>query len=402
LIEGGITTDKEKITKYLDKVILASLMFMVFSSTISTAGISTGFCLALLGWVCKIIITRNIKFFKDNPLNKPIVIFLLAMIISLIDSYNMTKSLNVLNKLLSTFVLYYLIINNVSDLKTIKKLFTLGLVSITISSLYGLVWQLFYLKAGIVESMMSTHLDFGALLLVYLLVVMVFFLFGCENIQERLKYGLLIPVIFLTLIFNQTRGAWLGFVAGAFSIFWLHCKKWIWVLLVLIVITVVLVPVQIQNRIKSIPELQNNASNLGRIALWKGAVLMFKDHPINGVGLGNFKKVYLSKYKQPHTDSTAHAHNNFFHYLAETGIIGFTAFIYLLYAILRCLYLNYLERKPGFGKLLVLATLGGVIGVYVIQGFTETNFQRAVVKTTIWLFVALSVVIAKLDKEAES
>jgi O-antigen ligase len=272
----------------------------------------------------------------------------------------------------------------------------MGLVSITISSSYALFYQRYYLGMSRVDSTFMA-LDFGALLLTYLLFSIIYFLFDSGLLKSKLKYSLLAPILALTLIHNKSRGAWLGFVGAATISLWIHKRKWVPILLIVILLVAFFAPNQIQSRVKSIVDLKDNRSNLGRLALWKGVVLMFQDYPINGVGLGNFREVYMTHYKQPNTVASSHAHNNFLHFLAETGIIGFSGLIYLLYSILKYLYFNYLKIKDKFAKLFILSTFGSVIGTFVIQGLTETNFTKAVVGRTIWFMIALAVIVIKFN-----
>ncbi|AZO93927.1 O-antigen ligase family protein [Halocella sp. SP3-1] len=370
-------------------------MFMMFSSAISIAGSSIGLGLAFICWILKMMINKEFGF-VSNPLNKPIGIFLLTMIISFWGSYNLIESLKEIESFLIVFILYYLIINNVSSMKEVKNLFNMGLLSITISSLYGLFYQHYYLGMSRLDSTFMA-LDFGALLLTYLLFSVIYFLFDNALIKDRIKYGLLIPILTLTLIYNKSRGAWLGFVGAAVISLWIYRRKWVPILLIVVLLVVVLAPNNIQERIKSIVDLQNNKSNLGRLALWKGAFLIFRDYPFNGIGLGNFREVYMTHYKQPNTTANSHAHNNFLHFLAETGIIGLAGLIYLLYSILKYLYLNYLQIENISARLFVLSTFSSVIGTFIIQGFTETNFSKAVVGRTIWFIIALAFIIIQLS-----
>lgn len=55
---------------------------------------------------------------------------------------------------------------------------------------------------------------------------------------------------------------------------------------------------------------------------------MFRDHPVLGVGLGQYKDNYQQKYILPQAKEPylTHAHNNFLPMLAENGIIGFAGF----------------------------------------------------------------------------
>ncbi len=62
-----------------------------------------------------------------------------------------------------------------------------------------------------------------------------------------------------------------------------------------------------------------------RIELWKGALLIFKESPLIGVGTGNFEKNIIrlvdeKKLKLPPT--LVHAHNIYFQALATRGAVG--------------------------------------------------------------------------------
>lgn len=387
----------DKITVILDEVIFSGLVLMMFSSAVSIAGSSIGLGFSLLAWFAKLGLTRKTNL-GSNPFNTPLIIFVLTSTFSLIGSYNLKESILFLENFILVFLLYYMIVDNISDLKQVNILFKTGIVSIVIASLYAIIWQHYYLGQSRVDAWFMA-LDFGALLLIYTLYSLSFSLWGFRKISQRFKYGFFSLVIFSTLIFNKTRGAWLGFLGSFSLLLWIRSKKFIPVLILFIVLLVFLAPADIQKRIASIADLENNRSNLGRLALWKGAVLIFKDHPINGIGLGNFQEVYQKYYQQPNTTSTSHAHNNFFNFLAETGIIGLMGFIYLLYYICRYLYLNYLKVDKGLYKIFILATLVMFIGVYVIQGLTEFNFYKSVVGRTVWSLLGLTVALIRISNE---
>jgi O-antigen ligase len=69
-----------------------------------------------------------------------------------------------------------------------------------------------------------------------------------------------------------------------------------------------------------------NFAVLERLAHWQAAEAMFDNHPWLGVGIGNYSAAYPI-YAQPHWyDPLGHAHNVYLNFLAETGVLGLTAF----------------------------------------------------------------------------
>ena len=65
-----------------------------------------------------------------------------------------------------------------------------------------------------------------------------------------------------------------------------------------------------------------------RLALWGAAGAMFLQHPVLGVGFGNYK--FLMHNYIPGLTDDLDAHNLYLQWLAETGIVGFAAFFLIM------------------------------------------------------------------------
>src|SRR5260370_12998821 len=60
---------------------------------------------------------------------------------------------------------------------------------------------------------------------------------------------------------------------------------------------------------------------------------MFMDHPVLGVGIGNYSDAYSRYFITIFTASLGHAHNYYINIAAETGSIGLLAFVLFLLAV---------------------------------------------------------------------
>ncbi len=74
-------------------------------------------------------------------------------------------------------------------------------------------------------------------------------------------------------------------------------------------------------------------STAERVAHWIAGLHMFMDHPVLGVGIGNYPDAYPHYFITIFTDPLGHAHNYYINIAAETGSIGFIAFILFLLAV---------------------------------------------------------------------
>ncbi|SFL33894.1 O-antigen ligase [Halanaerobium salsuginis] len=377
---------------------------MMFSSAISIAGSSIGMGLAFLAWIIKLILVKfkgeKISFVKV-PFNKAILILFSGILVSFIGTLDFDMSLAGLEDILIVIILFYLVVNNVKTVKTIKKMFALGIVSIIISSIYATFYQHFYLGISRVDSTFMA-LDFGALLLIYCIFIMIFLFFNENGLKSDFLSGFALILLLVTLALNKSRGSWLGFVGGSVITFWLHKKKLIPIFLIVLLVVMLFAPAAIHDRIMSITDLKNNKSNYTRLGLWKSSLMIFRDNPINGVGINNFRQAYKSGYEQSNVDHPfSHAHSTFLNFLAETGAIGLGSLLYLFYSVLRFLYSGYKYVEDKFSKLFILGTFSSFIGTFLIQGMTESNFSKSVVGRTIWFLVALAVVLVKLSEKQE-
>jgi hypothetical protein len=150
----------------------------------------------------------------------------------------------------------------------------------------------------------------------------------------------------------QNRGAAVALVGAALALWWnSRCRlRWLLAGLPAIVLAAWLfVPQGHFERFRALWDQQSGhptagrdrATAQGRLTLWDGAIDMLSDHPIVGVGPGNFARetgLYLRK------KTRLPAHNSILHMAAETGIPG--ALLYLTLFIGAVIVLQRRLRDP--------------------------------------------------------
>ncbi|STY72056.1 Lipid A core - O-antigen ligase and related enzymes [Megamonas hypermegale] len=184
---------------------------------------------------------------------------------------------------------------------------------------------------------------------VNLLLLPIIFTLSIHNstIPKKLKYFFLITIIINipAIIFENTRIVWIAFSIVFPLIIILSLKNKIKAFLLIIILFFYsfccfqLSPYSTA-RLQTISSTEyHTQNNYERILMWKSATNMFLDHPILGVGLGNYYQEYTSNYQSPLSRENQHQpHNNFLFTLAESGILGFfpllILFIYMYYKAL--------------------------------------------------------------------
>lgn len=109
----------------------------------------------------------------------------------------------------------------------------------------------------------------------------------------------------------------------------------------------------------------------GRAAIWSYAWKMFLDHPLLGVGWGEFSN---SQYRLADTmgpvEAADNAHNLFLDVLAKTGLLGGALILVPLFAWLVRVVKALAARQPSHQKLFAL-TLVGVIAIHAMLEYPQ-------------------------------
>lgn len=98
----------------------------------------------------------------------------------------------------------------------------------------------------------------------------------------------------------QSRAAWLTAVISAPMAFAPYAKKSLKYMTVVLSIAALVVGMfavrpHYLKRLMSSSNMTTDWSNTHRLWLWESCINMFKDHPVNGIGLGNFQMFYRDK-----------------------------------------------------------------------------------------------------------
>lgn len=108
-----------------------------------------------------------------------------------------------------------------------------------------------------------------------------------------------------------------------------------------------------------------------RSVLWRAAWGVWKDHPILGVGPGQFRKVYSDYSDNLAPDEHLETHNIFLEALANTGVAGLAAIIFLLASAIWYQFLLVRNRSLNDGMRLLSLGLLAALVAYVTHGMLD-------------------------------
>lgn len=315
-------------------------------------------CCFIVGFIAFILIfiiskqERKIIISSFNSyIIKSILLFLFVCLLSLIFSKNFSHSQEVFfQRYLPYFLLFFIGYYLGKDLRFIyilTNIFMIGGLLVSIGGVIDLMINWFYGRA-------ATFYGKNVLWIEYLLFVLPLFITS-SIFEQRLKIKLLAIIgLFFSSVcffFSYSRGAWLSFILAAFILSIINKKsKKLFLTLFIATLFIILIIPSLRNRLLFGDSL--NPVRWGdRIPMWGVAFYIFKEHPVLGIGLGNYEKNIYS-YKTVHSfieKNHLHAHNIYLELLAETGIFGFVSFLLIIFLFFKTAFANLkLFKNPFF------------------------------------------------------
>ena len=207
------------------------------------------------------------------------------------------------------------------------------------------------------------------------------------------------------LFFTESRGGWiglmvLGIVFLLLLFYWfknylpLFWQTWLLPLvlggLAVVVLGAILLVEPLRIRVMSIFAGREDSSNNFRINVWDAVIRMIQTYPLLGIGPGNdaFKKIYPLFMKPKYTALSAYS--VLLEIMVETGIIGFTCFLWLLVTTIgqgihQIKLLRDKMDSQGFWLIGAIAAMAGILA----HGFFDTVWYRPQVSTLWWLVLGL-------------
>lgn len=128
-----------------------------------------------------------------------------------------------------------------------------------------------------------------------------------------------------------------------------------------------------------------NSSYYGRIAFYKWALEIIKDHPINGTGAGGWSALY--RQYQDSNASTEDVHNHHLNIWIEAGTIGFIAWMLILASFIWCL--KKTRTKVAEREWLLILAIGSALIVLLAHAAIDFDLTIPAMSIFLWAMLGL-------------
>jgi O-antigen ligase len=377
---------------------------------ISIAFMQFGLGLLFLAYAVEAVLTKKLPRLA-TPINRPLLAYLAITLITTLIAADLVTGLDALQRIPLKLAPFYLVFVYLEDTTRIKKLTAVLVLAATLAASYGVVQHylevdLFRmtkpvtflkhvnndLKAPVRVPGFSSYMTFSGQLAMAIPLIAALFL----TIKSALKKGFLGIAMLLNcsaLLWTYTRSSWIALIC-ALSVFgYIRFKRFsVMILLLLGAFLFFSIQPDTLDRTLSMFRAQEN---LERLYTWESTLRIIKDHPLTGIGKGNYSKL-IGRYREeryPNFEftSSAHAHNNILQAAVDGGIFSLLAYLWLWWAMFRESARTY-QHIPETDVALKTIALGLFCALiaFFVQGFFEHNFGDSETVMTMWVIAALS------------
>ena len=342
-----------------EKVYFYTIALFVFTMPISRAAVSFFSIILPLIWIVEGDFKKKFEIIKNTPTLKIFLLFISFLILSLLWTENYSDAKRPI-RLLGYFMTMYVVATSFKPIYT-RKIISFFLAGMFISEVltYGIYFNLWKINdaSPAHPSPFMFHIDYS-IFLAFTSVLLLYRLFSPSyNFKEKIIYTFFFLTVTGNLFITNGRTGQVAFIAGLIVMMILYFRFSIkafilsFVTLSIIFVTAYNTSSIFKNRVHSalldIQQMQQKNFNTSwgiRVAFYVTTLNILKEHPLVGVGVGDFMqatKNELTKNKYAslnlsnstkHFMSGMHPHSQYLLILLQVGTIGLSLFVaYLFY-----------------------------------------------------------------------
>ncbi len=372
-----------------------------------TAGRGITFCLddflliiIGLGWFARTAVRKELGLFLETPLNGPIAYYIAVCLVSTLIGFamgrlNLMTGLFYVLKYFEYFIIYFMVANYLRDKEQIRRF----IMAMLVVCLIICVIAILQIPAGgrvtaPFEGEMGEPNTLGGYLILMLSITLGL-LVTSDSMRRKTFLGVLVILIAISLLATLSRSSWLTVMPMLLILIYFSKKKLVIVvpLIIIVLISPFLMPKAVKERALftvtqrremgqiEVGGIRIDTSTSARINSWKDILTRdFIKHPVFGYGVAGYG--FLDA-QYPRV-------------LVETGILGFIAFLALIFSIYKHALNTYRNTSDPFFSGISLGYLAGFVAMLVHAIGTNT-FVIVRIMEPFWFLTAIIIMIPTIE-----
>lgn len=349
-----------------------------------------------LAWLVRLAVYKEVGVFRRNPLTTPIFLYLAACALAtsvgvLAERVVPVTGFFFVMKYFEYTVVYFMVVNYVSDRAQVKRLLYAALVTAVIIAVVAML----QIPGGgrptaPFEGEEGEPNTLGGYL-VLMLAVVLGFLSESKTVSQRLSWGGLAALLVVPLLFTLSRTSWIALGAMLLTVIVLSRQKPLFLFLAAAAAVYMIVsppaPVleRVQYTVAGRPARQDTVELFGfaiepsaaaRLTAWTDMIENAPDQPLFGHGVTGY---HFLDAQYPRT-------------VLETGLVGLAAFAWLLWSLFKVGAELLRNADDRLSRALGIGFMAGFMGM-LAHGIGANTFIIVRIMEPFWLLAGLTVVL---------
>lgn len=330
------------------------------------------------------ILSRKIKFKHSSGANA-LILFMVGILCSFLSSQNLKASATAGLTMLQLAILWLITQFVLTKLGRLKLAGIISVLTLSVSAVVGII-QFIQDPASRISGISQ-----NAAILSADLFVALFFGYALYRTAEKnnvkLFWGIVMLLVFGGLLCTLSRAAYIAFIPAVLvaSAFYGKSKKAAKYLVGIIILVAIIAPFAFKRLAET--SMQTDPTTRGHYMSIVAGLELLKDHPLFGVGIGNYPDYYL-KYTNDVRGLPRSPHNSYLAIGSEAGIVTLLLFLAIHYFAFRELWKSS-ERQRALGNrknLFFIAATAGALSAFCIIGLFHTLHYSKY----LWILLAIA------------
>lgn len=348
---------------------------------------------------------------RKNSLNKYILLFFTVSIISVLFARFPKQAIWQLWTSIKLLILFFYVQRYLDGLSALSSTARTFVFSGIVPAIYGIITYKKPLISLIQQYKVPQYLRAsgsflgGPVEFTYYIVLMfgllIALIISRKTLHERILYISIIALYLITLGTTFTRNGYISLVACLLTVIWFQnrgkvLRPLFFIMMGICLILILPLPKLVVSRFLSLFSPTNDVSIMARPMLWKGAIQIFQNHPLVGVGIGNFGMVFRNEgYCPPYFKFTlfSSAHNIIFETLADMGLVGLITLGLIIWNYSRGLLRVYMDAVDKEKKIAILGLIATGVSalIFGLSDFVWINQRSGTITGLILGLMAVSI-----------
>ncbi|MBW1612835.1 MAG: O-antigen ligase family protein [Deltaproteobacteria bacterium] len=353
-------------------------------------------------WFLKTAIRKELGLFLRTPLNRPIAYYVMVCLVATLFGLIMGRVKGLTGfffvlKYFEYFIVYFMVVNHLRDKKQVERFVMTMLIVCLIVCLVAI----YQIPAGgrvsaPFEGEVGEPNTLGGYL-IFMLSITLGLLLTYGSKKQKGLFAALTVFILISLLATLSRSSWLAL--GPMFIALIYFSKKRMVIIVPLILITVLFPFILPSNVKKralftftqprergqikVGGLRVDTSTSARLNSWKNVLIKdFIRHPILGYGVTGYS--FLDA-QYPRV-------------LAETGLVGFVFFVWLLVVVFRNALYSYRNTADPLFSGLSLGYLAGFIAM-LVHAIGANTFIIVRIMEPFWFLTAMIIMIPTIEAD---